>query len=325
MAGLEKRARPSSNNFERHFFLRRLVVQQRMRRRLRWRRLRRMRRMIGDAYNLGTGIGWRPELALAIARSDTIGFIEIIAENIPPDHVPLPLEQLRERGVQIIPHGVELSLGGADMIDKRRLERLARLAKRLDAPMVSEHLAFVRAGGIEAGHLLPLARTREALEILVENILEAKAALAVPLALENVASLFEWPENEMDEADFLAEAIERTDSLLLLDVSNLYANARNHGFDPLRFLDRIPLGRIAYVHIAGGITRGGLNHDTHAHRIPAGALDLLEELCRRIEPRGILLERDDNFPQEAEILNELEAIKDSARRGAEKRELAYAG
>jgi uncharacterized protein (UPF0276 family) len=199
------------------------------------------------------------------------------------------------------------------------------LAERLDAPMVSEHLAFVRAGGIEAGHLVPLARTKEALDVLVENVLEAKAALSVPLALENVASLFEWPENEMDEADFLAEAIERTNTLLLLDVSNLYANARNHHFDPLRFLDRIPLERIAYVHIAGGITRGMLYHDTHAHAIPKGALDLLEELCSRIAPDGILLERDDNFHQEAEILNELEAIRMSARRGSEKRELAYAG
>jgi uncharacterized protein (UPF0276 family) len=283
-----------------------------------------MRRMNDSLPQLGIGIGWRPELALYVSRNDTIGFVEIVAENISPDRAPLPLLELKERGVKVIPHGVELSLGGADRIDKNRLARLARLAERLDAPMVSEHIAFVRAGGIEAGHLLPLPRTREALDILVENILEAKAALSVPLALENIASLFQWPENELSEADFLSEAIERTDSLLLLDVSNLYANSRNHNFDPLTFLDQIPLDRIAYVHIAGGTTRGDLYHDTHAHAIPRGALDLLEQLCSRVTPLGILLERDDNFPQEKEITTELEAIKAAAQRGAAARESIYA-
>lgn len=281
--------------------------------------------MIHPLPHLGKGIGWRPELALAIARNESIGFVEIVAENISPDRLPLPLLRLRERGVRIIPHGVELSLGGADSVDKNRLSRLARLAERLDAPMVSEHIAFVRAGGIEAGHLLPMPRTREALDVLVDNVLEAKAALPVQLALENVASLFEWPENEMSEARFLAEVVEQTDSLLLLDVSNLYANSRNHKFDPLAFLDQIPLERIAYVHIAGGVTRGGLYHDTHAHAIVQGALCLLEELCSRVAPAGIMLERDDNFPQEAEILIELDYINDAAQRGASRREFAYAG
>jgi uncharacterized protein (UPF0276 family) len=272
----------------------------------------------------GIGIGWRPELALSIARNAEIDFVEVVAENLSPDRIPLALRQLGERGVKIIPHGISLSLGGAERPSSKRLSQLARLAERLDAPLVSEHAAFVRAGGVEAGHLLPLPRTYEALDVLVENIIEARRALPVPLALENIATLFEWPHAEMDEATFLAEALRRTDTLLLLDVSNLYANARNHNRDAIEFLDRLPLDRLAYVHIAGGITKAGLYHDTHAHSIPAGAFDLLEELCARVDIPGVMLERDEHFPEEAELAREMSAISEARRRGIRRKESVYA-
>ena len=116
--------------------------------------------------------------------------------------------------------------------------------------------------------------------MLVANARAARRALPVPLALENIAALLEWPGAEMDEAIFLAEALERADALLLLDVANVYANAQNHGWDPLEYLDRLPLERLAYVHVAGGVERGGLYHDSHAHPVPAGVFGLLEELHR---------------------------------------------
>ena len=153
--------------------------------------------------------------------------------------------------MRVIPHGVRLSLGGADKPDRRRIAHLARVAELLDAPLVSEHVAFVRAGGTEAGHLMPVPRTREALQIVAENVRQAQQQLPVPLALEQIAALVDWPEAELDEAAFLCELLDRTGALLLLDVANLYANARNHRYDPLSFLDRLPLDRIAYVHVAG--------------------------------------------------------------------------
>lgn len=269
---------------------------------------------------LGLGIGWRPQLALAIDRNPKIGFVEVIAEELDPwGPIPAPIERLRRRGMRVIPHGITLSLGSAEPPDGKRLAALGRLATRLGSPLVSEHIAFVRAGGIEAGHLLPLPRTREALEVLVANVREAKAALPVPLALENIATLGEWPGAEMDEATFLTEVLERADVLLLLDIENVYANARNHGGDPVAFLDRLPLGRLAYVHVAGGIEREGLYHDTHGVRVPAAVLDLLEELCARVPVPGILLERDARFPKEPELASELEDIEAAATRGNNRR------
>ncbi|MFM9960180.1 MAG: DUF692 domain-containing protein [Planctomycetaceae bacterium] len=266
---------------------------------------------------LGLGIGWRPELALSIDRRQDLGFIEVIAEdffaNAP---LPEPIELLRRRGVVVIPHGLSLSLGGAEPLDRRRLDHLARLADRVQAPLVSEHLAFVRAGGHESGHLLPLPRTREALEIVIENVRQAQRVLPVPLALENIATHFDWPDPELDEAAFVTEILERTDTLLLLDLENVYANIRNHGGDAWEFLDRLPLDRIAYVHVAGGIERDGIYHDTHAHDIPAGVLDLVSELCGRVSVPGIMLERDDLFPSPKELNEELDRIASAMTGGA---------
>ena len=188
------------------------------------------------------------------------------------------------------------------------MDRLAALATRLGAPFVSEHICFVRAAGVEAGHLLPIPRTRVALDVLVENVLEAKKRLPVPLALENIATLFDWPEGEMDEATFLTEALERTDTLLLLDIANVWSNARNLSGDAAALLDRLPLHRLAYVHVAGGVERNGLYHDTHTAAVPQGVLDLLSDLCARADPPGVMLERDDDFPPSEELNRELDAI-----------------
>ena len=182
---------------------------------------------------LGLGIGWRPELALAIERREALGFVEVTAENIRLDDIPPALTRMTARGVPVIVHGLSLSLGGAERPDPRRLDHLVRVAQRLGARLVSEHLAFVRAEGLESGHLLPVPRTRESLEAIVENVAWAKRMLPFPLALENIATLVEWPGAMMDEASFLAELLERTDTCLLFDVSNMYANARNRGWDPV--------------------------------------------------------------------------------------------
>ena len=133
-----------------------------------------------------------------------------------------------------------------------------------------------------------------------------------------MAALVEWPAPELDEAAFLTELLDRTGGLLL-DLANLYANARSHGGDPPAFLDALPLERIAHVHVAGGVERDGLYHDTHVHPTPAGVLDLVAELCARRDPPGILLERDDDYPPEPELAAELDAIAAAARRGMARR------
>lgn len=259
---------------------------------------------------LGIGIGWRPEIDLSIARMPGVDWVEVIAENLRPGHLPEALTELRERGLPVLPHGVSLSLGGAEPLDTTRVEHLAAVADALDAPMASDHVCFVRAGGLDAGHLVPLPRTREALDVLVANVRVAQSIVGRPFALENIAALLEWPDAELSEAAFLRELTERTGCLLIVDVANLYANARNLGTDPEAFLDEVPLDRLAYVHVGGGIEVDGIYHDTHTHPVRPEVLDLLAELRRRTEPPGALLERDGDFPTDAELAAELAAIRE---------------
>ncbi|WP_200307718.1 DUF692 domain-containing protein [Streptomyces adelaidensis] len=279
---------------------------------------------------LGTGIGWRPEIADAVERMagskgskgseggsrGGVDWVEVVAENVCPGHISESLLRLRERGVTVVPHGVSLGLGGADRPDEQRLRSLAERAEALGAPLVTEHIAFVRAGGaltasplLEAGHLLPVPRTRDALAVLCEHVRIAQDALPVPLALENIAALINWPGEEMTEGQFLYDLVDRTGVRLLIDVANLHTNHVNRGEDPAKALEELPVEAIAYVHVAGGFERDGVWHDSHAHPVPRQVLDILADLTSRVTPPGVLLERDDNFPEPGELVRELGAIR----------------
>jgi uncharacterized protein (UPF0276 family) len=267
--------------------------------------------MTGSVY--GVGIGWRPEISGFVAELPGLRFVEVVAESVPgTGPVPDALAELTERGVAVVPHGVKLSLGGAERVDPDRVAHLARVADLVGAPLVSEHIAFVRAGGVEAGHLLPVPRSRAAVDAVVANVIRTQAELPVPIALEPIAALFDWPDDELDEAQFLTEILDRTGALLLLDVANVYANALNRATDPVALLDRLPLERIAYVHVAGGAEHDGIYHDTHPDPVPSAVLDLVGELCARHRPPALLLERDGHYPQADVLRAELDAIAAAA-------------
>ncbi|KJK39736.1 endonuclease [Streptomyces variegatus] len=275
---------------------------------------------------LGTGIGWRPEIADAVERMPGIDWVEAVAENICPGHLPDSLRRLRERGITVVPHGVSLGLGGADRPDAGRLAALAERVQTLGSPLVTEHIAFVRAGGsltasprLEAGHLLPVPRTRDALDVLCENVRIAQDSLPVPLAVENIAALICWPGEDMTEGQFLYDLADRTGVRLLIDVANLHTNHVNRGEDPAKALAELPLEAIAYVHVAGGFERDGVWHDSHAHPVSRPVIDILTDLASRVRPPGVLLERDENFPEPAELESELTAIRRALEAGAVER------
>ena len=257
----------------------------------------------------GVGIGWRPEIAGFVAGLPGLRFAEVVAESVHA-HGDLPpgLQELLDRGVTVIPHGVRLSLGGAEPVDPERVAHFAAVAERLHAPLISEHIAFVRAGGVEAGHLLPLPRSYAAVDAVVANVERLRAATPVPIALEPIAAVFDWPDDELDEASFLTEILDRSGALLLLDVANVYANARNRGTDPLELIDKLPLDRVAYVHVAGGADHDGIYHDTHTDAVPQPVLDLVTALCERHRPPALMLERDGDYPPARTLSDELDAI-----------------
>lgn len=258
---------------------------------------------------LGVGAGWRPAIADELLRQtrDGMRFSEVVAENVSPARLPDRLTDAIRAGLTVVPHGVTLGLAGGARPDPARLDRLGALAMATGAPLVSEHVAFVRAGRpadgtdvlhddvLEAGHLVPAARTPDALAVLVDNVRAAQARLPVPLALENIAATLAWPETSIDEAEFLTALTAATGCFFLLDVANLHASCSALGGDPRELLDRMPLDHVAYLHVAGGFTDAdGVYWDTHAHDMTDDVLSLLTHVVELLGPTGppVLLERD---------------------------------
>jgi uncharacterized protein len=253
------------------------------------------------------GLGHRPEIAGdLLAAPDVVDFVEVVAEACFASPAAHREAVAVARVWPAVLHGVKLSLGSAEGIDPERARRLGALARELRAPAVTEHVAFVRAGGREIGHLTQVPLTREMVEVVARNVAEARRALPdVPFYLENPAWTLRWPGDEMDEASFFGEIAERTGCGLLLDLGNLYANAVNAGADPEAALRAFPLDRVAMVHLAGGAREQGFYFDTHAHPVPDAVLDLLARLVARVGPVPVVLERDDQFPPFADLAAEV--------------------
>lgn len=254
-----------------------------------------------EVPRLGVGLGYRAPLRpFLLQRLDEVDFLEVIADNFFAN--PRALHALSTLKT-CIPHSLNLSVGST--LDEAYLKRLQDLVALAQPPWHTDHLAFTREGDVAIGHLVPVPYTEESLRVVVENVKRVQAATGVPFGLENVTHPFYWPGNTMDEAEFLNEVLRQTGCLLLLDLENVRVNAANHGRSATTFLDALPLERIVQVHIAGGVHGHGLEHDTHSAPVGEETWRLLAWLCERAPPPGVLLERDEAFPDFGDLVAEL--------------------
>jgi hypothetical protein len=256
---------------------------------------------VGAPPHLGVGIGYRAGLHAGLLRNQSrFDFLELVADSFFAN--PRAATALASHRPCVL-HSLQASVGSRIELDY--VERLRVLVEAVRPPWISDHLAYTRAGGFDAGHLLPVPWTDESLGVVAEN-LRAFRSLGVPIALENITHVFQWPHSTLSEADFLTELVRRAGCWILLDLENLRVNHANHGgATPEEFLDAIPLDRVLQVHLAGGVAHAGLEHDTHSAAIPERTWRLLEELCRRIRPPAVLIERDNDLPPVDELLREV--------------------
>jgi uncharacterized protein len=273
------------------------------------------------------GIGWRPELATGILSNlDRIDIVEVIADNYidAPKRKRRALKTLATQ-LPVALHGVTLGLASSVAVETRRLEQMARLVDEIQPEFWSEHLAFVRAGGIEIGHLAAPPRTEATIDGASRNLTTAgKIVGAFPL-IENIATLIDPPGSTLNEAAWTSEILAAANCNLLLDLHNLYANAANFGFHPRSFLDHIPAERISVVHLAGGCWIKAKNSDErrllddHLHDVPEAVYDLLEYVGAKTSlPLTVILERDGRYPPIDVLLSQLDQARDALRRGRAK-------
>jgi uncharacterized protein (UPF0276 family) len=223
--------------------------------------------------------------------------------------------------IPLTAHGIGLSIGTDTPLDLAYVDEIAALVDRLKAPAYSEHLAFTRVPGRDLANLLPLPKTEAMAEVIIEKVRTVRSRISVPFLLENITYLFDWPDSDLSDAAFLSLICRESGAGLLLDVENLFLNARNHSFDPHAFLDELPAGSVQEMHLAGGVTarepflQQPLLVDSHSHPVPDEALALLDHALARQGPAAIVLERDDRLDAFDEILDDVARIRARVARG----------
>jgi len=206
------------------------------------------------------------------------------------------------------------------------LEQTARLVEEIQPEFWSEHLAFVRGGGIEIGHLAAPPRTATTIDGAARNLAAARKIVGAFPLVENIATLIDPPGSTLSEADWTRDILAAANCALLLDLHNLYANSVNFGFDPYDFTDRMPQEKIHAIHLAGGrwikakTTDERRLLDDHLHDVPEAVYALLEYIGTKMaHPLTVILERDGRYPPIGILLNQLDRARDALRRGRAKR------
>jgi len=268
------------------------------------------------APSLGFGLGLRVDHYEAIlADNPRIDWFEALTENyLVPGGKPLDyLMRIRERYPMVL-HGVSMSIGSTQPLDRNYLAQLKALAQRVEPHWISDHLCWTGVAGRNMHDLLPLPYTEEALANIVERVRTVQDILGRRILLENVSSYVTYRSSEVTEWEFLREVAQRADCLLLLDVNNIYVSSVNHEFDPLEYLQAIPVDRVQQIHLAGHENHGDYLIDTHDHPVPDPVWELYDAAVRRFGNVSTMIERDDNIPPLEELVCELDAARQLAER-----------
>jgi uncharacterized protein (UPF0276 family) len=248
--------------------------------------------------DLGHGVGLRREHFDRVLSAPTrVDWFEVISENfMVKGGRPLQVLERVRRDYPLVLHGVSLSIGSTDPLDRGYLDGLRKLAEWIEPAWVSDHLCWTCIGGHNAHDLLPLPYTEEALGHVVSRLAAVQEHLGRRIALENASTYLSFAGSSMPEWEFLSEVAHRADCGILLDVNNVYVSAVNHGFDPEKYLAAVPAERVWEIHLAGHTDRGSHLLDTHSTRVCDEVWELYRFATRRIGAVASLVEWDEEIP-----------------------------
>ena len=263
---------------------------------------------------LGFGLGLRTAHYEEILNgAPHVDWFEVLSENyMVPGGKPLHyLDRICER-YPVVMHGVSLSIGSTDPLDRDYLGKLKSLADRVQPRWISDHLCWTGVAGKNTHDLLPLPYTEEALAHVAARVREVQDFLGRRILLENVSSYVGFKDSAVTEWEFIAELAHRADCLLLLDVNNIYVSAYNHGFDAEDYLAGVPGERVQQIHLAGHSNCGDYIIDTHDADVIDPVWDLYAKAIARFGPVSTMIERDDNIPALADLVVELDRTRNIA-------------
>lgn len=255
--------------------------------------------------------GAGPEFCQEISE-DIVEFLpsldvfELIPENFLDGHHQWFLDELGKAGTPVIVHGIELSIGTDGPFKQNHFDFMKKIGDQVNLVAMSDHICMTQAGGIGIGQLTTLPFTERGLDVICRNIETMMRQVNVPVVMENIANQFYFPNCDYSETEFISRMLERTGSYLLLDLHNIYANAKNFAFDPYEWMSAVPLERVYGVHLAGGyFDEDQFLEDAHSSPVPEGVWDMLEWLCARHMPAAVIVERTSDYPGVQEIMAEV--------------------
>ena len=259
----------------------------------------------------GFGLGLRaPHYESILSTRPRVDWLEALTENyLVPGGKPLHYLERVRADYPLVLHGVSLSIAATDPLDADYLRQLRALARRIEPAWISDHLCWTGVNGTNLHDLLPLPWTEATLRHVVDRVHAVQDFLGARILLENASSYVTFRASEMPEWAFLARLAEAADCGILLDVNNVYVNSRNHGFDPIEYLDALPRERVRQIHLAGHTDNGDHVIDTHDTPVVPDVWSLYGRAVGRFGPVPTMIERDDRIPDLEELLVELDTAR----------------
>jgi uncharacterized protein len=271
--------------------------------------------------HLGFGLGLRTvHYDDVLATHPPVDWFELLSENyMVPGGKPLHYLDRICADYPVVLHGVALSIGSSDPLDREYLKALKALAQRTQPQWISDHLCWTGVTGKNSHDLLPIPYTEEALEHIVPRVQAVQDYIGRRILLENVSSYVTYKESELTEWQFIGEIARRADCLILLDVNNIYVSAYNHGFDAREYLRGVPAERVQQIHLAGHSNCGDYIIDTHDADVIDPVWDLYAEAIALLGPVSTMIERDDHIPPLLDLVTEMNRAREVAQAAMRKK------
>jgi len=248
----------------------------------------------------GIGLRFQHHQAVLDTNPD-VAWMEVHTENYMGGGSPLRYLDAIRRDLPVSLHGVALSLGSAEGLDAAHLERIKKVAERIEPGLMSEHIAWSVVDGSYLADLLPLPMTEEALDTVCRHVDQVQSYLKRSILVENPSTYVTFRHSTIPEWEFMAAVARRTGCGILCDVNNIYVSCQNHGWDASAYLAGLPPSTIGEVHLAGHAVRQladgkTLRIDDHGSQVIAEVWTLYQQALTLFGPVPTLIEWDNNIP-----------------------------
>lgn len=252
------------------------------------------------------GLAYMPYLAKNILKHlSRIDLVEVYTSKFFSGYNDLILNKIISK-IPLVLHGLDFTIGSeAKSISSIYQTNLQKVFNNIKFEWFSEHLAINTQKNDDINNFIPVFLNDEVVERIILKVREIKQMSNRPFLLENVV-FYPTPTGNLSEYEFIRAVIEGADCGMILDLNNIFINAKNHSYDPYEFIKKLPLDRVVEIHLAGGAFEHGIFFDTHSHPIPSQVWELFDFICKKVSFKAVIIERESDLENFDDILKEID-------------------